>query len=252
MKWPPNTALLAAALLLLGAAHSPARAQVLNLPPHPRLIVGGTPANPTRLQELRAQVDETGAPQQWSERKKALVLAFRSLRAGAWLWQGRNLETEWGELPLRQDGQYRCIATLALTDLLMKDKGSLYPEYAEDRIYARKANAFLHWWRDHDFHNWGQNPDLSAGNRILGHAELLAGHALFYDWCYDYLSVEERAYHARAIYHLMTDENRLYLHANGDWRNGWFDNNHLGVIFGAVGLAALALDQSDPIFNQTA
>ena len=44
----------------------------------------------------------------------------------------------------------------------------------------------------------------------------------------------------------------MYLYAHGDWRNGWYDNNHLGVIFGAVGLAALALDQDDPIFNQTA
>jgi hypothetical protein len=252
MRLPSITPLLTVAILLLGAVHSPARSQVLDLPPHPRLIVYGTATNPTRLEELRSLVDETGSPQQWSERKKALVLAFRALRAGSWMWYERNLETEWGESPVQQDDQYRCLATLALTDLLMKDKGSFYPEYAGDRIYAQKANAFLHWWRDHDFHNWGQNPDHYSTGNSLGYAELLAGYALFYDWCYDYLSVAERAYHARAIYHLITDEEHMYLHANGDWRNGWYDNNHLGVIFGAVGLATLALDQDDPVFNQTA
>jgi hypothetical protein len=241
----PSIATFLAVALLLGAVHSPARSQVLDLPPHPRLMVYGTATNPTRLAALRSLVDETGSPGLWSERKKALVLAFRSLRAGAWLWHGRNLEAEWGQSPVEQDEQFRCLATFALTDLLMKDKGSLYPEYAGDRIYARKANAFLHWWRDHGFHNWG-------GDDALGYADMLAGHALFYDWCYDYLSVAERAYHARALYHLITDEERMYLHAQGDWRNGWYDNNHVGVIFGAVGLAALALDQDDPIFNQTA
>jgi hypothetical protein len=239
------------AILLLGTAHTAARSQVLDLPPHPRLIVYGTGTNPTRLEELRSQVDETGSPLQWSERKRALVLAFRSLRAGSRVFNERNLEAEWGERPVNQDEQYRCLATLALTDLLMKSKGALYPEYAEDRIYAQKAVAFLHWWRDHDYHHWGQNPELGAPN-ALGYAELLAGYALVYDWCYDYLSVSERAYHARAIYHVITDEENLYQFAYGDWRNGWFDNNHLGVIFGAVGLAALALDQQDPIFNQTA
>ena len=155
MRLPSITPLLAVAILLLGAVQSPVRSQILDLPPHPRLIVHGTAVNPTRLEELRAQVDETGAPQHWSERKQALVLAFRSLRAGSWVWYERDLEAEWGERPVNHDEQYRCLATLALTDLLMKDKGSLYPEYAGDRIYAQKANAFLHWWRDHHFHNWG-------------------------------------------------------------------------------------------------
>lgn len=251
MRWPSITS-LTVAILLFGALQSRARSQVLDLPPHPRLLVYGTATNPTRLEELRSLVDDTGSPQQWSERKKVSVLAFRSLRAGSRFWYERNLEAEWGERPIHQDEQYRCLATLALTDLLMKSKGSFYPEYAGGRIYAQKANAFLHWWRDHDFHNWGQNPDLASGSDPLGYAELLAGHSLFYDWCYDYLSVAERAYHARAIYHLMTDEERMYIFPYGDWRNGWFDNNHLGVIFGAVGLAALALDQDDPVFNQTA
>lgn len=243
---------LTVAVLLLGAVSTPGRPQVLDLPPHPRLIVYGTATNPNRLQELRSQVDETGSPQLWSERKKALVLAFRSLRAGSQLWHERNLEAEWGERPVHQDEQYRCLATLALTDLLMKSKGSLYPEYTEGRIYAEKANAFLHWWRDHGYYNWGQHPEEATGHNALGYADMLAGHALFYDWCYDYLSTSERAYHARAIYHLMTDEERMYLFDLGDWRSGWYDNNHVGVIFGAVGLAALALDQEDPIFNQTA
>ena len=251
MRLSSVTPPLMVAILLLGAAHSAARSQALNLPPHPRLIVYGTSTNPTRLAELRSQVDESGSPEQWNERKRALVLAFRSLRAGSRVFSELNLEAEWGERPVIQDEQYRCLATLALTDLLMKSKGSLYPEYAGDRIYARKANAFLHWWRDHDYLNWGQNPELGAVDG-LGYAELLAGYALFYDWCYDYLSVSERAYHARAIYHVITDEDRLYHFAYGDWRYGWYDNNHVGVIFGAVGLAALALDQQDPIFNQTA
>lgn len=239
------------AILLLGVAHAAARSQLLDLPPHPRLLVYGTSTNPTRLEDLRAQVDETGSPQQWSERKRALVLAFRSLRAGSRVFHELNVEAEWGERPVIQDEQYRCLATLALTDLLMKSKGSLYPEYAGDRIYARKADAFLHWWRDHGLYHWDQNPELGTPNG-LGYAELLAGYALFYDWCYDYLSVSERAYHARAIYHIITDEVNLYQFVFGDWRYGWFDNNHLGVIFGAVGLAALALDQQDPIFNQAA
>ena len=238
--------------MLVGASASGACAQSLALPPHPRLIVYGTDADPTRLEELRSQVDEVGAPELWSERKQRLVLAFRSLRAGAWYWHGLNLEAEWDEAPIQQDEQYRCLATLALTDLLMKEKGARYPEYADGRIYAQKANAFLHWWRDHGFKNWGQDPDDPSDGNALGYAELLAGHALFYDWCYDYLSSAERAYHARALYHLITDEERMYLHPYGDWRNGRFDNNHLGVIFGAVGLAALALDQQDPVFDQTA
>jgi hypothetical protein len=251
MRSPSMTLLLLAAILLLGAA-PPARAQVLHLPPHPRLIVYGTAAGPTRLEELRSQVDETGSPQQWSERKKALVLAFRSLRAGSRVWYERDLVAEWGERPVNQDDQYRCLATLALTDLLMKDKGSRYPEYATGRIYAQKANAFLHWWRDHGFHNWGQDPDLYSGNNPLGYAELLAGYALFYDWCYDYLSLPERAYHARALYHLATDVPHMYTDSHGDWFSGWYDNNHVGVIFGAAGLAALALDQADPVFGQAA
>jgi len=241
--------LFAAAILLLGMPLSPLQAQVLDLPPHPRLLVYGTAENPTRLEELRSQVDETGDPQQWSERKKALILAFRSLRAGSWVWYERNLEAQWGQRPVSQDEQYRCLATLALTDLLMKDKGSFYPEYTGGRIYAQKANAFLHWWRDHDYHHWGQAAETP---NVLGYAELLAGYALFYDWCYDYLSLQERAYHARAIYHMITDEAHIYLSGSVDWRTGRFDNNHLGVIFGAVGLAALALDQDDPVFNPTA
>lgn len=252
MPRPSLLPALAIAGVLLGAAHSPACPQVLDLPPHPRLIVYGPATDPTRLQELRTLVDETGPPEGWSDRKRALVLAFRSLRAGSRYWYERNIEAEWGESPMHQDEQYRCITTLALTDLLMKSKGTLYPEYAGGRIYAQKANAFLHWWRDHGFHNWGQHPEYSSGHDALGYAEMLAAHALFYDWCHDYLSVSERAYHARAIYHLMTNEERMYLFAYGDWRYGWYDNNHLGVIFGAVGLAALALDQDDPVFNQTA
>jgi len=241
-----------ALVLLSGAFAGTSSGQTLNLPPHPRLIVYGTATNPTRLEELRSQVDETGDPLGWSERKKALVLAFRSLRAGSWVWHGKDLEAEWAQRPVNQDEQVRCIATLALTDLLMKNKGSLYPEYAGRRIYAEKANAFLHWWRDHGYLNWGQNPDIFQAQNELGYAELLAAYALFYDWCHDFLDFRERAYHARAIYRLMTDAPHLYVFPYGDWRSGWYDNNHLGVIFGAVGLAALALDQGDPVFNQTA
>lgn len=249
-----NAALpLAAALVSMAAVQAPARSEpVLNLPPHPRIIVYGTGAQASRLQELRDQVDEAGPPEQWSERKRALVLAFRSLRAASWIWNGVDIEAEWEERPINQDGQYRCVATLALTDLLMKDKGPLYPEYSDGRAYAAKANAFLHWWRDHGNYNWGQNPYLSFQPVGLDYAELLAGYALFYDWCYDYLSLQERIYHARAIYHLMTDAEHMYQFPMGDWRYGWYDNNHIAVVFGAVGLAGLALDQGDPIFNATA
>lgn len=248
--------LLATAIPLLSLlpgmplAPSRAEAQTLELPPHPRLIVYGTAENPTRLEALRAQVDETGDPETWTERKRVLVLAFRALRAGSWSWYRRNLEAQWGQRPVRQDEQYRCLATLALTDLLMKDKGAQYPEYTGGRIYAQKANAFLHWWREHGFYHWGQ-----AGDELnqLGYAELLAGYALFYDWCYDALTAPERAYHARAIYRMLTDEANLYLFSQGDWRTAsWYDNNHLGVIFGAAGLAALTLDQDDPVFDATA
>ncbi len=236
--------------LSLAAPLAPAQAQTLDLPPHPRLIVHGTAENSGRLEELREQVDETGDPVDWSERKRLLVLAFRSLRAGSWFWYQRNLESQWGQWPIRQNGQFRCLATLALTDLLMKDKGSFYPEYSSGRIYAQKANSFLHWWREHGHYHWGQE---DGDDNQLGYAELLAGYALFYDWCYDALSVPERAYHARAIYHMLTDEERLYHFSQGDWRfAAWYDNNHMGVIFGAAGLAALALDQDDPIFNATA
>ncbi len=236
--------------LLLVLPLAPLLAQTLDLPPHPRLIVYGTVENQTRLEDLRAQVDQIGDPQEWSERKRVLVLAFRALRAGSWVWHQRNLEAQWGQRPVVQDEQYRCLATLALTDLLMKEKGALYPEYATDRIYARKANAFLHWWHDHNDYNWGQ-----AGGDVnqLGYAELLAGYALFYDWCHDALSLAERAYHARAIYHILTDAENLYYFSHGDWRTAsWYDNNHMGVIFGAAGLAALALDQDDPVFDATA
>ncbi len=252
MRLPGIIFHISLAIGLLSLAPPIVRSQTLELPPHPRLIVYGTEQNPTRLETLRALVDETGDPQQWSERKKVAVLAFRSLRAGAHEWNGRNLEAEWGEPPLHQDAQYRCLSTLALTDLLMKGKGSLYPEYADGRIYAQKANAFLHRWRDHGFHNWGQDPDRFTSENELGYAELLAGYALFYDWCYDYLSLQERAYHSRALYRLVTGAEDLYIGPYGDWRNGRFDNNHLGVIFGAAGLAALALDQENPIFDQTA
>ncbi len=250
MRSKTHLSLLAAAMLLLSLPFSAPRALILDLPPHPRLIVYGTAEHPTRLEELSALVDEVGDPQQWSERKKVLVLAFRSLRAGSWVWHQSNLEAQWGQSPVRQDGQYRCLATLALTDLLMKNKGSLYPEYATGRIYAQKASAFLHWWRDHRYYNWGQ----AAGDpNELAYAELLAGYALFYDWCHDALSLPERAYHARAIYHMLTDEENLYLFQFGDWRYASrYDNNHLGVIFGAAGLAALALDQDDPVFDATA
>jgi len=80
--------LLPLACVALGSivCTAPARSEILQLPPHPRLIVYGTEVEPTRLEELRSLVDYTGDPAEWSDRKKASVLALRSLRAGAHSW----------------------------------------------------------------------------------------------------------------------------------------------------------------------
>lgn len=115
-----------------------------------------------------------------------------------------------------------------------------------DRHFARRARQFADAWIGNgaQFLMWdkGDCPDLGTG-------ELLAALALFSDWCHDYIVQEPGEYNKlqHAMYRLMTKRgiyNTLLCDAKygKDWTTGNDDSNHMAIVYGGAGLAALALD----------
>lgn len=92
---------------------------------------------------------------------------------------------------------------------------------------------------------WGEN-----NLRGLGHAHMLFGTSVAYDWLYDYLTPSERAVvaarvgdRAQELYEASAAERY-----NSDWGNWWrasYLQNHYAIVHSALGIAGLALLDED-------
>ena len=96
------------------------------------------------------------------------------------------------------------------------------------------------------WNQWGE-----AGQRGLGHAHMVFGNAIAYNWIHDRLNADEQQL---VRVSLAEWTNKLYeatisTNYRADWLNWWprsYAQNHHWVIHSALGLSALALANEDP------
>ncbi|MBD3421447.1 MAG: DUF4962 domain-containing protein [Chitinivibrionales bacterium] len=97
----------------------------------------------------------------------------------------------------------------------------------------------------HTGYSWNRGADLET-------AEASVAVALVYDWCYDRLSAQEREVFKTNILQKSSSVYLGSIETHNDW---WVNNpvtNWCGVVHGGCGLAALALYDEDPQFQQAA
>jgi hypothetical protein len=108
----------------------------------------------------------------------------------------------------------------------------------DQETYCTLAKRYLLGYAD--WEQWGEE-----GHRDLGHAHMVMGYAIAYDWLYPLLTAEERQT-ASATLALWAD--RLYEASAGsrveEWNNWWskaYTQNHYWINHSALGMAGLAL-----------
>jgi len=117
------------------------------------------------------------------------------------------------------------------------------PEYAKrarDEALALLAAPAWHQPKD-----WNKGAELPT-------AEASQACALVYDWCFDALTVAERATFKEA---LLAKSTRVYLESIEKLKDSWVENaasNWCGVVHGGCGLAALALSGEGAEFQRAA
>lgn len=104
--------------------------------------------------------------------------------------------------------------------------------YAERAVQEALSYADTHQW--HTVYDWNEGADLPTAHACLNTA-------LVYDWCYDYLSAEQRERLEQAV---LQKGLRVYLRSVENYRDWWVANkvsNWCGVLHGGCGVAGLAL-----------
>ena len=109
---------------------------------------------------------------------------------------------------------------------------------AENEDYCNLAKTYLLTYAS--WNQWGED-----NNRDLGHAHMLLGNALAYDWVYSHLSSAER----RTVRNSLADwTHKMYEASSGpknnEWQNWWsrsYMQNHYATNHSALGIAGLAL-----------
>ncbi|MFO7957658.1 MAG: DUF4962 domain-containing protein [Candidatus Brocadiia bacterium] len=105
-------------------------------------------------------------------------------------------------------------------------------KYAERAVQQAMGYADTHQW--HTVREWNEGADLASAHACFTTA-------LVYDWCYDYLSDEQREYLEETI---LEKGLRVYLRSIEEYREWWMQskvNNWCGVVSSGCGLAGLAL-----------
>ncbi|MFO7955664.1 MAG: heparinase II/III family protein [Candidatus Brocadiia bacterium] len=105
-------------------------------------------------------------------------------------------------------------------------------KYAERAVQEAMGYADTHQW--HIVRQWNDGADLPTAHACFTTA-------LVYDWCYDYLSPEQREYLEQTI---LKKGLRVYLRSVEEYRDWWVSNkvsNWCGVLHGGCGVAGLAL-----------
>lgn len=200
-------------------------------PDHPRLII-----DEDLLEDLRSITDPIDDDQTdwetWSAAEKVSHLAFRSIAMDAEGYlelsveHSTNSSGDWDEQGLRLKGPM----VLAMAHLLRKGD----TDYDDDNRYLLYLIDLFAEWADNPF----PSNDLIAG-------EMTGGVALTLDWLYEDLNTLGKADDvAELLEALLNDDFDEYFETCKN------DNNHLGVIYGGRGLAALALEDEGGV-NQT-
>ncbi len=109
----------------------------------------------------------------------------------------------------------------------------------EGSDYCNLAKTYLLTYASWD--QWGED----GGKRDLGHAHMLLGNALAYDWVYNHLTPTER----QTVRNSLADwAQKMYEASSGpknnDWSNWWSNSymqNHFATNHSALGIAGLAL-----------
>ncbi len=115
-----------------------------------------------------------------------------------------------------------------------------------DTLYINRAREHLMifaGWERWDLINNSSNPDSSIVDLATAHMVMM--NAISFDWLYNYLSQSEKdsiinslSYHAVRLY------NAAVSTYNPFWNNWWrksYVQNHIGINYSALGIAALAL-----------
>jgi hypothetical protein len=141
-------------------------------------------------------------------------------------------------------------------NFLSRNDGTIYRDYGDQQIglafacvmtqadnYCNLAKQYLFTFVEWD--QWGENNE-----RSLGHAHMLMGNAIAYDWLYDRLTPEERqavrtslAAWTQKLYEASAEPSMV-----GEWNNWWrkaYVQNHYHIIHGALGIAGLVLMGED-------
>ena len=115
---------------------------------------------------------------------------------------------------------------------------------ARDTAYTNLAKKYL--LTHMTWQQWGEN-----NVRDLGHAHMLFGNSLTYDWLYDVLTPEERqtvrdtlGNWAEKMYEASITDLRVKAWGNW-WRNSYLQNHH-AINHSGLGMAGLALLGEDP------
>lgn len=195
------------------------------VPPHPRLLIDSE-----RITELRNLSHPTEPnPTNWTDQEKVAVLAYRSIVTQANYWVDRPVS----DFNL-QGKRIQSIMSLCMGHILRGDPAQ-EPEY-EGQYADKVINEVLPAWSN----VWpcGNDNDLCNG-------EILAAYAIAVDWLYSGIP---RPIVYNLYIRMLDHHNALRYDLYGD-NHKWYqcrdDNNHIGIDFGGLGLAALALE-GDP------
>jgi len=105
-------------------------------------------------------------------------------------------------------------------------------KYAERAVQEAMGYADTQQW--YTVYSWNKGGDLSTAHACFTTA-------LVYDWCYDYLTPEQRQYLEETI---LQKGLRVYLRSVEEYREWWVQkkvSNWCGVLHGGCGVAGLAL-----------
>lgn len=173
-----------------------------------------------------------------TERQTITILAYRSVIESADAYVRHGTGGFWSS----QGHKFKGLMTLALAHNLRKNDEALdYPDYGPVGYggvtyddYVDFIEATVDNWSLESPHHDDDDPNVIPD---LSYAEMLGGLAIVYDWLHDDL-ININVVKSRMIELLNSGG---YSPEESDYAGHYDDNNHVAMIFGARGLAALAL-----------